>query len=107
MDGKLHYVTNNKDFKSILELHKEKGFTLVVCFSAKWCGPCKNFVPVLQALATQHPSIIFIKVDIDACEDIANEYNISSIPTTIIMRVGQTFEILSGINPIELKNKIV
>ena len=51
-------------------------------FSATWCGPCKQFKPIMEELSNEGYNIEFI--DGDENRDLAIEYNIRSIPTTII-----------------------
>ena len=51
-------------------------------FSATWCGPCKQFKPIMKELASEGYDITFI--DIDENEGLARQYNVRSVPTTII-----------------------
>ena len=51
-------------------------------FSADWCGPCKQFKPIMQELSDEGYDIEFI--DGDNNRDLAIKYNIRSIPTTVI-----------------------
>ena len=51
-------------------------------FSATWCGPCKQFKPIMQELSDEGYDIEFI--DGDNNRDLAIKYNIRSIPTTVI-----------------------
>ncbi len=55
-------------------------------FSAKWCGPCKVFKPIMEELSNEGHSIQFI--DIDEQGAIASQFNVRSVPTTIIMENG-------------------
>ena len=55
-------------------------------FSAKWCGPCKVFKPIMKELSSEGYDIEFI--DGDDNPKIANEYNIRSVPTTIVEENG-------------------
>ncbi len=52
-------------------------------FSATWCGPCKQFKPIMEELSTEGYNIEFIDGDANPSEPI--KYNIRSIPTTLIM----------------------
>ena len=53
-------------------------------FYADWCGPCKTQDPILEDLATEWPDVEFEKVDVDEAQDVANEYQVRSLPTLII-----------------------
>jgi len=52
-------------------------------FSATWCGPCKQFKPIMEELSNEGYSIEFI--DGDENKQMAIDANIRSIPTTLIM----------------------
>ena len=60
--------------------------TVFVDFWAEWCGPCRQFAPVFQAAAEQHPDIVFGKVDADSQQELAGHFNIRSIPTLMAIR---------------------
>jgi len=53
-------------------------------FYADWCGPCKTQDPILEELAEDYPDVDFEKVDVDAEQDVANEYQVRSLPTLIV-----------------------
>lgn len=65
------------------------GKLVVIDFHATWCGPCKVIGPKFEELAAIHDSVVFVKVDVDECEDIATEYDISSMPTFKFVKNGQ------------------
>ena len=52
-------------------------------FSATWCGPCQTFKPIMQELKDEGYDITFIDIDKDSGK-LAKQYNIRSVPTTII-----------------------
>ena len=71
-------------------------------FSATWCGPCKQFKPIMQELSDEGYNIEFI--DGDENRDLAIKYNIRSIPTTVIEEEGKEINRLLGVKS---KEKII
>ncbi|AHG02716.1 thioredoxin [Halobacterium sp. DL1] len=53
-------------------------------FYADWCGPCKTQDPILDDLEEDYDSVTFEKIDVDEAEDVANEYQVRSIPTIVV-----------------------
>ena len=53
-------------------------------FYADWCGPCKTQDPILEELKEQWTDIEFEKIDVDEKQEIANEYQVRSLPTLIV-----------------------
>ena len=64
-------------------------------FSAAWCGPCKQFKPIMQELLDEGYDIEFI--DGDENKEVAIEYNIRSIPTTVIEQNGKEINRIVGV----------
>jgi thioredoxin 1 len=64
-----------------------EGITLVDWWAA-WCGPCRMFGPVFERASEQHADAVFGKVDTEAQPEVAAAFNISSIPTLMIVRDG-------------------
>jgi len=69
---------------------------VLVDFWAPWCGPCKLMAPVMEELAGEMTEVVFAKVNVDDHSDIAQRYNILSIPTFLVFRGGQVADQFSG-----------
>ncbi|WP_035805170.1 thioredoxin [Kitasatospora mediocidica] len=61
---------------------------VLVDFWATWCPPCLRFAPIYDKAAEKHPDLVFGKVDTDAQQELAATFEISSIPTLMIVREG-------------------
>lgn len=62
---------------------------VVVDFYADWCGPCKMLSPVLDQLEDEFDDFEFVKVNIDENQDLAEEYEVFSIPNVCIFKNGK------------------
>lgn len=63
----------------------ENSFVLID-FWAGWCRPCLQFAPVYEKAAEANPDLVFAKVDTEAQQELAGAFQISSIPTLMIVR---------------------
>ena len=63
--------------------------TVLIDFYADWCGPCKAFSPVVEAVASENEDIKVVKVNVDDAQDLAIKYQVMSIPTTVVIKNGQ------------------
>jgi thioredoxin len=87
-------VTSKEDFDTILSEAGDK--LVVVDFTATWCGPCKAIAPEFARLANKYPNVIFIKVDVDKCKDVARAQSISAMPTFKFFKNQSLFHMFQG-----------
>jgi thioredoxin 2 len=83
------------NFNAIINSEK----AVVVDFWAPWCGPCINFAPIFEEIATQDQQARFVKVDTEAQQYLGSQYNIRSIPTLMVFRQGKVVDTLNGALP--------
>ena len=74
--------------------------TIVVQFSAAWCGPCKVLTKTIEQNEDKFNVPIY-KVDIDEARDLAKALGIRSVPTIIRFENKQETKRIVGNKPIE------
>ena len=93
--GSVMAVHSKADFDKLLASAKAKQL-VVVDFHATWCGPCKEIAPKYAAMAGQFQQAKFLKVDVDECKDVAQQYGVKSMPTFKLFKAGKEVDSLSG-----------
>ena len=68
---------------------------MVIDFYATWCGPCKMIAPQIEEMSNTMDNIVFLKVDVDEAEDVAQEYNITAMPTFLFIKNGSKVSCLA------------
>jgi len=70
-------------------------------FYADWCGPCKTQDPILEELEEEWADVEFEKIDVDEEQDVANEYQVRSLPTLIVENDDGVVERFVGVTQAE------
>ena len=58
-------------------------------FYADWCGPCKMIKPIIEEIAKTNDTVKIVSINIENEEELAEKYNISSIPCLIVFENGE------------------
>jgi thioredoxin 1 len=84
---------SSKDFDKYVKEDK-----VVVDFSAEWCGPCKIMAPIFEESSDElKDKAKFGKVDVDGNSELAQRFQVMSVPTTIFFRDGHQVDRVSGV----------
>ena len=98
----MDFTTENFDAEVL-----QSSTPVFVDFWAPWCGPCKMMSPIVEELAGEMQGVTIGKLNVDEHPDIAQRFNILSIPTYILFKSGQVVDQFSGSMPKDaLKQRI-
>jgi len=70
--------------------------TKLLYFGAPWCAPCKVLKPILNTLELKHTSIGFLEINVDVSPELANKFNVRSVPQLLIYKNKAVTDGLSG-----------
>lgn len=68
-------------------------------FWATWCGPCRMIAPVIEEIAEENSNIKVGKINVDEQPELANRFQIVSIPTLVVMKEGKIVNHAMGVRP--------
>jgi len=90
----------NLDATSFKSLLKSESRPILVDFWAEWCAPCRMLAPIFEKLSEKYSDrMVFAKVNVDECPDIAEDYGIMAVPTLILFVNGTEVERIVGLVP--------
>ncbi|KRT79143.1 Thioredoxin, partial [Oryctes borbonicus] len=103
--GSVKVINDEAHFQS--ELAAAATRLVVADFTASWCGPCQRIAPVFQQLAGKYLKAVFLKIDVDKCQETAAAQGVSAMPTFIFYKNRTKVDRLQGADPASLESKIV
>ena len=62
---------------------------VLIDFWAEWCGPCKMLSPLVDEIAGEHDEIKVCKVNVDVEDELAEKFQVQSIPTLLVFKNGK------------------
>ena len=68
-------------------------------FFATWCGPCRMIAPTLEEIAAEREDIKVCKVNVDEEPELANQYDVMTIPTLMVVKDGEILTQSAGARP--------
>ncbi|XP_043107337.1 thioredoxin-like [Puntigrus tetrazona] len=81
---------------------------VVVDFTATWCGPCQSIAPFYKGLSENpdYANVVFLKVDVDDAQDVAQSCEIKCMPTFHFYKNGKKLDDFSGSNQDKLEDMV-
>ena len=72
----------------------------MVDFWAVWCGPCRLVAPFVEQIADEYKGQVTVgKLDVDANQRVATQFNVRSIPTILFFKEGKLVDQVVGAVP--------
>ena len=96
MNKNVMIVDQNNFEREVIKSEKP----VLVDFWAAWCGPCRMVSPVIDQLADQYDGKVKVaKVNVDENPELANQYQILSIPSVLLFKGGDKVDGVIGARP--------
>ncbi len=80
---------------------------VLVDFWAVWCQPCKVIAPVVDSLAAKYKGKLKVaKMDVDAHQNVPQQFGIRSIPTLLLFKGGRVVDTVVGSDKTRLEESV-
>ena len=86
----------NANFKSEV---LDSSTPVLIDFYANWCMPCKMLSPVIEEISQEVSHAKVCKVNIDEEPELAQQFQVMSIPTLVVMKDGKVVNAAMGVRP--------
>jgi thioredoxin-like negative regulator of GroEL len=80
-----HDITSATHFQELLSADLER--VSLIYFWAPWAAPCKQMNELVIVLAKQHPTLLTLRVEAEEQSDIADSFDVESVPLFVVLRV--------------------
>ena len=72
---------------------------VLIDFYADWCGPCRMVSPIVDEIAEEHPEYKVCKVNVDEQPELAQSFEVMSIPSLFVLENGEVVNQATGARP--------
>ncbi|XP_031641284.1 uncharacterized protein LOC116352676 [Contarinia nasturtii] len=92
---KIYTIQSVEDFDEKVRKSKTP---VVVDFYATWCNPCKALIPRIETVIQEtNGAVDLAKVDIDELSEIADDFDVSSVPVLVVIKDGKVEKRMVGL----------
>ena len=88
----------NEAIENVKDGKFEEGKVTVLDFYADWCGPCQRQTPIIEKIAEENQeTVAVIKINVDENTDLAEKYEVESIPSIFVIKNGKVTKKFIGL----------
>jgi thioredoxin 1 len=77
---------------------------VIIDFYADWCGPCKILGPTMEQISDERKDLKVVKINVDEEGELAQQFNVMSIPTIVVMKEGK---VTNGSMGVQSKDRVL